>query len=323
MTTIIQQLKLLRMAPTAKQKTNTIYQFPSYHHKVSASDPHPSQHAISPNHSLSEVRLKVLAVRIHRIVRSRASGTHYSTSTLPHIPVIDGVVTDPSGKLVYFASMQIGTLASHVNMPKHAVWPLQQGVGPVQVAASINPAMTRTTGLRKGFTYLILGATSASGGLAVTLARALGAGTVIRAARNEVALQALGLDRLIVIKEIVEDTDFTSLEDVDVVLDYVYGPLALHLFQSLKTPKSVQYVHIGSLSGTMKVAVPGEILRSKDLTIRGSGQGAWAMEAFVQTIEELLLYVPSLPEQEVEVSKFGDLEEGWGYSGPKKLDFVS
>ena len=153
------------------------------------------------------------------------------------------------------------------------------------------------------------------------LARALGAGRVVGAARNERALEELGLDRKIVIAEKVEETDFDDLDDVDVVLDYVYGPLAIHLFNSLKTPKPVQYVHIGALSEP-EVMIHGGVLRGKDITIRGSGPGAWGMKAFAETLPELLRIVPSLPEQPVEVAKFEDLEEGWKYTGPKRLVFV-
>ncbi|UJO13070.1 putative NADPH-dependent quinone reductase tdiC [Fulvia fulva] len=276
----------------------------------------------------SELRIKALAIGIHRVVRSRAAGSHYSAKTLPHTPGIDGVGLTDDDQKVYFLTFGTGTLAEYVNMPKSAVYPLDPGVDPVQVAASINPAMSswmafkgRTRDLPKGFTVLILGVTSASGRVAVPLARALGAGRVFGAARNEQAMEKLGLDRRIVIAEKAEETEFGDLDDVDVVLDYVYGLLAVHLFNSLKTPKPVQYVHIGALSEP-EITIPGGVLRSKDITIRGSGPGAWSMKAFAETLPELLSIIPGIPEQPVEVAKFEELEEKWKYDGPKRLVFV-
>ena len=230
-----------------------------------------------------EVRIKVEATGVHRVVKSRAAGRHYSARALPHIPGVDGVGMTDDGRKVYFSSMSHSIMAEYINMPKSTICPIPAGTDPVQIAASVNPAMsswmafkTRTTNLPPNFTCLILGATSASGRVAIPLARSLGAKKVIGATRNKANLEKTGVDEAIVIAEKPEETDFSNLDDVDVVIDYVYGPLALHLFKSLNTPKPVQYVHIGALS-VPEITLPGDILRSKNLTIRGSGPGAWSM----------------------------------------------
>lgn len=275
-----------------------------------------------------EIRLKVEATGVHRVVRSRATGRHYSAKTLPHIPGVDGVGTTEDGKRVYFSSFGLGIMSEYVNAPKSSTFSLPDGADPVQIAASINPAMSswmafkgRTTNLPADFTCLIIGATSASGRVAISIARGLGAKKVIGAARNKEALESLGLDQCIVISDEPEKTDFSSLDDVDVVLDYVYGPLAVHLFNSIKTPKPVQYVHIGSLSSP-EISLPGEVLRSKDITIRGSGPGAWSLKQFAATLPQLLAIMPSVPKQPVKVAKMEDVESAWEYAGPERLVLV-
>ncbi|KAF2718530.1 hypothetical protein K431DRAFT_274544 [Polychaeton citri CBS 116435] len=252
--------------------------------------------------------IKILASGVHNAVRSKANGKHYSAAgaVLPLSPGIDGtgIISNPShpdsGKAVYFASFQTGgTFADYIVVPRRNVILLPPGLDPVLAAAFVNPATSswvamreRTTALPKRFTVLVLGATSASGSLAVSLARASGAGRVIGAARSAAALAALPLDAQIVTDPTdPTKTDFSSLQDtpVDLVLDYVYGPLTLHFFVGLKSTTPTQYVHIGSLSGTMDIAVPGAVLRSKDLTIRGSGIGSFDVgKAFRKHIPGML-----------------------------------
>ncbi len=227
-----------------------------------------------------EVRVKVHATGLHRVVQSRAAGKHYSSGSLPHVPGIDGVGTTDDGQTVYFTSFGVGAMSEYVNMSKRSVMPLPEGVDPVQAAGIVNPAMSswaalklRTTNLPKDFSVLILGATSASGRVAVYLARALGAKRVIAAARNQAALDTLGADETIILADEAEKTDYSSVGDVDVILDYVFNSSQTNeMFKSLKANKPVDYVQIGGLSGQLEITIPGAILRSKNLTIRGSGK---------------------------------------------------
>jgi len=79
---------------------------------------------------------------------------------------------------------------------------------------------TRTTNFPEKHTVLIMVATSASGSIAICLARSLGAGKVIGVARNLAKLAELDLDETIQLMDPVEKTDFSNLGDVDVVLHY-------------------------------------------------------------------------------------------------------
>ncbi|KAK4962816.1 hypothetical protein LTR10_000443 [Elasticomyces elasticus] len=280
-----------------------------------------------PTPTSEEVRIQVIATGVHNVVRSRASGKHYTSGSLPHIPGVDGIGRiEEDGQLVYWFSMGHGTMAEFVNIPKRNVRTLPQGTNPVQAAGIINPALsswmafkTRVNDLPSDFTVLIVGATSASGRVAISLARSLGAKRVIGAARNESAMATLGLDDTIVFAGKPEETDWTSLGDVDVILDYVYGPATEHLLASLKSARPTQYVHIGALSG-QDLSLPGAVLRSKNLTIRGSGPGAWAMSEMAQSIDELLALVKDIPEQPIKLAKLKDIESVWNEpAGSRRL----
>ncbi|KAI0969621.1 hypothetical protein F4678DRAFT_439494 [Xylaria arbuscula] len=274
-----------------------------------------------PAPSENQLQLRVLATGLHQVVRSRASGQHYTSGQLPHPVGVDCVGRDvATDKLFYYSNLQpgYGTFAEFLNVSKDAVIALPESVDPVSFAASVNPAMSswlalkqRTSNLPGNYTVLILGATSASGRLAATVAKGLGAGKVIGVARDEAALaKVAGLDQFVVQKDPLTDTDFSQVE-ADVVLDYVYGDLALHALSTLSIQRPLQYVNIGLLS-RKEVAIPPAILRSRDITIRGSGPGAIARRAMGQEIRRL---VPAMTEWSLPAGysvPLKDIEKAWG-----------
>ena len=130
------------------------------------------------------------------------------------------------------------------------------------------------------------------------------------------------MDEYIVLADEAEMTDFSKIGDVDVILDYVYGPLTVHLLSSLKSTRPVQYIHVGGLSGSMDISLPGSVLRSKNLTIRGSGPGAWSMRDVARTIDQMLEAVKIIPEQPIRVVKLQDIEKAWGEAGDGRLVIV-
>jgi len=150
------------------------------------------------------IQIKVEAAGLHRLVRSRASGSHYSVKNLPHTPGTDGVGRTPDGELVYFSCFPeaiSGSFRELVNVPLKNVKPLPKSTDPIQAAGLMNPGLSSWMALRSrcqdlpaNFSVLIMRATSASGKLAFSLARILGAKRVIGCARNEAALKTLGLD---------------------------------------------------------------------------------------------------------------------------------
>ena len=220
-------------------------------------------------------------------------------------------------------------MAEVVNVPNKMVFPLPQGADLIQVAANVNPGMSswmaltqRCEGLESGFSVFILGVTSASGRIAVSFARQLGAGKIIGLARNEKQLQTLGLDGFVVLKDKVEETDWESVGKVDVVLDYLYGSPAESFLKSLKPGNKVQYVQIGSLAGEVMV-LPSGALRSNDVALRGSGPGAWNLPALAKELPGILKAITATEKQKVRVEKLAVVEKVWvEHVGSEKLVFV-
>ena len=273
-----------------------------------------------PTPTSSQLQLRILATGLHNVVRSRARGAHYSSPPLPQIPGTDGIGVASDGTRYYINAFRTGgSFASHINVERGGAVAMPKDLDTFQAAALVNPATsswmamkTRTTNLPSEFTVLILGATSASGRLAIPLARALGAGHVIGAARNTSTLSILGLDSSLVVADDPNATDFSSLKgkEIDVILDYVNGSLPAALLSTHKQSRPMQYVHIGTLSG-QDMALPGAALRSSNLTIRGSGPGAWSFADAAKELPEMLEALATVGEQKVRVVKLKDVEVEW------------
>jgi NADPH:quinone reductase-like Zn-dependent oxidoreductase len=137
--------------------------------------------------------------------------------------------------------------------------------------------------LQPGETVLVLGATGTTGGLAVQLAKHLGAGRVVAAGRDPerlAALTALGADATISLT-LPEDelVDAFTREAGDagygVVADYVWGRPTELLLQALTRSEAVasrqelRLVGIGEMAGRT-IELPQMVLRSAPLTIVGN-----------------------------------------------------
>ncbi|KAK3331457.1 hypothetical protein B0H66DRAFT_97745 [Apodospora peruviana] len=246
------------------------------------------------------VRVKVLASGLHSLVRLRATGTHYSATQLPHVPGSDGVGSLPDGSIVYFSAMMLphgGAFTEYVDIPHIACTKLPTGADPVQVAGLVNPAAgswmalaSLVAQLPTKFTVTILGVTSLSGTAAVSVAKLFGAGRVVGVARSKDKMDAIdGLDATVVLSD-EGSTDWSAALETDVILDFLYGWPALCLLKAVKGVVHVQYMQIGSLAGPT-IALPGDLLRSKNITLRGSGPGAWTREQFAQQAPKIVAAV--------------------------------
>ncbi|KAJ3044722.1 hypothetical protein HDV00_001126 [Rhizophlyctis rosea] len=285
----------------------------------------------TPDPASGLVQIKVLASGLHQLVRGRASGKHYSASILPHIPGADGVGrTVHDNKLVYFMTItpQGGSFSELVNVPKSNVFPVPESVAnvdPVILAGMVNPVMaswmalaTRTSNLPANFTVAILGAAGMSGAAAVDVARIFGAGRVVGIARSAAKMSGLGLDAVVELQDDPSKTDYTPALEADVILDFLYGPPALALLQAWpKFAKPVQYVQIGTIVDP-NVVFPGDLLRSKDITMRGAGPGAWSMQRdFAVQCPKIIEAIGSgkiRPGKFQEV-KLADIEAAWAQKG--------
>jgi NADPH:quinone reductase-like Zn-dependent oxidoreductase len=276
-----------------------------------------------PSSSDDTVTLKVLASGLHQLVRAQAAGTHYTTknTTMPYIPGADGVGETPDGKRVYFNSITTGGgFAESIAVPKQSVTPIPEGADPVVIAGLTNPGMSSWMAfagrvdpeLPKGFTVVITGVTAISAKVAVQFARAKGAGKIVGVARNAKELAAIAdLDERITLATDPGETDFSSLGDVDLILDYLYGPAVVALLNQLKSSVPTQFVQIGTVAGN-DIALPGAVLRSKNITIRGAGPGAWAMSQFAKELPGLLEAVAKLPDMQLTTRKLEDATTAWG-----------
>jgi NADPH:quinone reductase-like Zn-dependent oxidoreductase len=238
------------------------------------------------------VVVDVLASALSPRARSGASGQHYtSAGVFPLVPGIDGVGRLPSGQRVYFLAAHdtLGTMAEQTLADPRLVVPLPDEVGAAVIAAAMIPAisswvaLTRRAELERGQSVLVLGATGASGTLAVQIARHLGAGRVVAAGRDQVALErlrALGADDVVRLTGTKADgaAVATAASEVDIVLDYLWGAVTTAVMPALcrareAESRALRWVLIGSVAGE-DISLSSVLLRKRNLHILGSGQGA-------------------------------------------------
>lgn len=247
------------------------------------------------------VIVNVKAAALSQLAKSRAAGTHYSAEThYPFIAGIDGTGYLEDGQPVYFFAFQApwGSMAEKTRIPANAIVPLPATLDLADAAALANPgmsswaALTRRAGLRKGETVLINGATGISGGLAVRIARHLGAGKIIVTGRNQEALTRLrheGADIALPLDTLAEALPALMADGIDVVLDYLWGQSALDIMNAAVAggDKAVRFVQIGSLSGE-NIPLHSKLLRSSGLTLMGSGLGSVSDQGLLEAVNALL-----------------------------------
>ncbi len=251
--------------------------------------------------------IAVTAAAISHVVKSRASGTHYSSSgQFPFVVGIDGVGRLDDGRRVYFflPKAPYGSMAERTVVSSAQCVALPDDVDDVTAAAIANPGMSSWAAymerarLKVGETVLVNGATGTSGRLAVQIAKHLGAKRVVATARNADALAsvaALGADvtiPLIADQAVLEDRLKEQFaEGVDVVIDYLWGMSAERLLTAgaKAGPEAIpiRFVQVGAASGA-DITLPGAVLRSSAIELMGSGLGSVPADRLVQAISELL-----------------------------------
>jgi NADPH:quinone reductase-like Zn-dependent oxidoreductase len=238
----------------------------------------------------------LVAAGIHHLTRSVAAGRHYSRdAAFPVIPGLNAVARTAAGELVFTSSAPppYGTFAERIASPETMRFPLPGGASPEAVAAGVNPGMAswlpltaRQAQAGQLATVLVLGVTGMSGLLAAQNARLLGATRVVGAGRSPAGLQraaAVGAETVSLTGD--RDADAAALAAAldgnapGLVLDFVWGSVAEATFQALgrkafrEDSADISYVQIGALAGA-GAAVPSALLRSRKITISGSGAGS-------------------------------------------------
>ncbi len=257
-----------------------------------------------------ETLVRVKAAALSQLVKSQASGKHYSSTEggFPFIPGVDGV-GEADGRRVYFAfpTAPYGAMAETTVVKEAYCIPLPDGVSDVTAAAIGNPGMSSWAALTErakfvaGETVLINGATGTSGRLAVQIAKHLGASRVIATGRNAASVEGLaeiGADVLVPLDDTPESLANTFRETirtnrVNVILDYLWGASAQSIFAALSGHGSgeaeprIRYVQIGSITGNT-VTLPASALRSSGLELLGSGLGSVSNEGLLRSIGGVL-----------------------------------
>jgi NADPH:quinone reductase-like Zn-dependent oxidoreductase len=249
-----------------------------------------------------EVLIDVLAAGLHPRVRSQAAGSHYtSTDELPLVPGVDGVGRGPDGRLRYFVlhDTTMGSMAEQTVIDTRRSVVLPEQCDPVAIAAAMNPAMSSWVALRQrirfepGQNVLVLGAAGNAGRMAIQVAKRLGAGQIVAAARGTdrlPALTALGATETVSLNSSY-DLLAAAAAEVDVVIDYLWGEPTAAAMAAIVTSRAdrarpLSWLQIGSVAGPT-AAIPSAALRAARLQIVGSGQGS-------VSIQEILAELPAL-----------------------------
>lgn len=285
----------------------------------------------TPIPSEGENLVFVNAAAISQVVKSRASGAHYSsTNQFSFVVGIDGVGRLEDGRRVYFVMPRApyGSMADVAPVPSDRCVLLPDELDDVTAAAIANPGMSSWAAYREraklkpGETVLVNGATGTSGRLAVQIAKYMGASKVIATGRNADSLKALeelGADVTISLTQ-----DRSALEDafkqqfaggVDVVVDYLWGESAESLLisaaKAAKDGVPIRYVQIGAISGA-DINLPGAVLRSSAITLMGSGIGSVPLDRLVNTIAELFqATVPGRFQIATKIAPLSEVEKAW------------
>lgn len=296
-----------------------------------------------PPPSPTQLRIKILSAGLHPLVRSRASGQHYTTAgtSPPHYPGVDGVGTlIPTGELIYFNGLNsvTGSFASEINVEKEDVFVLPKGADPDAIALLVNGvmsswmALTSRAGIEPGqessFSVAVVGATGVSGKAAVQIAKAMGATSVVAVGRPGAKLERtkeLGATAVMALEQKIEETDCGVAADVDVVLDYLWGDVTKVVLPGIVAKRRnksqrLTWVQIGALGGD-DFPVSGALLRKANVNIMGCGPGSWTYpELSAQLPAMLRCMVENQLNGEYKVEKLSEVGTWWNETaGLRKL----
>jgi NADPH2:quinone reductase len=233
-----------------------------------------------------EVVVEVLAAALENVDKAVAAGEHYAggsyLTSLPLIPVFDGIGALPDGTVIGFGNPRspYGALAERTVVPEGSYAPIPDGIDPA-VAAVMGSAITALTmrtaaDLQPGETVLIQGATGVAGRLAIQVARLLGAGRIVATGRDDTQLGELDVDAVINTGAADLQQAYVDAGRYDVVLDFLWGRPTEILLRAL-TPDSFSFgtptriIQVGEVAGADLVA-PASALRTSGVEIYGAAR---------------------------------------------------
>jgi NADPH:quinone reductase-like Zn-dependent oxidoreductase len=224
-----------------------------------------------------EVLVDVLAAGLNPIDLRIASGTLPARRPeLPSVPGSEGVGRTPDGRRVYFGAGS-GSLAERAAVPVAETVEVPDGVGDAEavpygiagLAAWL--ALEHKARVAPGETVLVLGASGPVGLIGVQVAKLLGAGRVVAAARSEDGLERaarLGADATVSLHADDLAAAFRDAAggDIDVVIDPLWGAPASAAVQALGFRGRL--VQLGQTAGA-EAAFASVDIRFRELAILG------------------------------------------------------
>ena len=195
----------------------------------------------------------------------------------------EGVGRAPDGRRVYFGERSVlpfGAWAERTLVPAAEVWDVPDDIDD-RTAITLGIAGTgaliplEKAEIKTGESVLVLGATGVLGQLALQLARRLGAGRVVAAARSAAALQHLreqGFADGVVVLGTDRDVDALKAaggDGFDVVLDLVCGQPMLNALEATRWGARIMTVGTGA---GRQINLDMAKLLFRTLTVVGTGQ---------------------------------------------------
>jgi NADPH:quinone reductase-like Zn-dependent oxidoreductase len=256
-----------------------------------------------------EVLVQVSAAALKPVDRQMAAGTHYaSPRELPLVCGSDGVGRMSDGTRVFFGGPRapFGAMAERTVVRRAQCFSVPEEMDDAMAAAVPNPGVSawlsikHSAELARGETVLILGATGATGQMAVQVAKILGAGRVVAAGRNEQTLNALhdlGADATIPLDRPHQELIDTFRSEAgkrrfDVIIDYLWGRPTEAVLAAITTNEfeaagaKTRLVEVGESAGST-ITLPAAVLRSTALTILGTA-GIPPRDALVEALEQVM-----------------------------------
>jgi NADPH:quinone reductase len=248
--------------------------------------------------------VEVTAAALNPADLSIASGKFYAGSPpTPYVPGGEGIGRplrngNPGPRSFFRAMLPNGAFAERAIARDEPI-PIPDAV-PDGVAAALGtpgfPALlglTKRAQLQKGETVLILAASGVLGTIAIQVARLLGAGRVIAAARDERGLaraKELGADATVDLKQtegLTERIREASGGQLNVVLDPVWGIPGVAAMEAM-SPHG-RFVQVGAAAGNEAVVKSG-IVRGRPLSVLGYSNFSTPWEELAAAYRQLLAY---------------------------------
>lgn len=250
--------------------------------------------------------VEVSAAPMNPVDISIAGGKFYAGSPpTPYVPGGEGIgrlqQNGKAGPRVYFrAALPNGAMAERTVVSRGQTVPLPESVPDGVAAALGTPGMaaylglTRRAELKAGETILILGASGVLGTIAVQVARLLGAGRVIAAARDERGLaraKELGADVTVDLKQtdgLIDRIKEASHGQLNVVIDPIWGAPGVAAMEAMSA--FGRYVQLGASAGQEAVVKSG-VVRGRYLSVLGYNSFVVPWEEQAAAYRKLVDYV--------------------------------